>query len=45
MKLTAVRLAKKVGWEVDADKIAGTIEADQAAVIGWMNRRGVVRSM
>ena len=44
-KLLAVQNAKKPSWEVEADKLAGGIEAAQAEVKGWIARRGVVRSM
>lgn len=44
-KLLAVQNAKKPSWEIEADKLAGTIEAAQAEVKGWLARRGVVRSM
>ncbi|PIL25125.1 hypothetical protein GSI_13014 [Ganoderma sinense ZZ0214-1] len=43
-KLEGVRQAQKDGWEQEADKIAGAIEKDQAAIVASLNRRVFIRA-
>ena len=43
-KLEGVRQAKKDGWEGEADRIAGLIEKDQAAIAAALNRRVFIRA-
>ncbi|KAI8974512.1 hypothetical protein BD414DRAFT_424283 [Trametes punicea] len=43
-KLEAVRQAKKEGWEHEADKLAGTIEKDQAMITALLARRVFIRA-
>lgn len=44
LKLEAVKQAQKDGWQDDADKIAGLIEKDQAAISAALNRRVFIRA-
>ena len=43
-KLEGVRQAKKDGWEGEADRIAGLIEKDQAAIAAALHRRVFIRA-
>ncbi|KAI1793531.1 hypothetical protein LXA43DRAFT_1001149 [Ganoderma leucocontextum] len=43
-RLEGVRLAKKDGWEPEAEKIASAIEKDQAAIAAALNRRVFIRA-
>ena len=43
-KLESVRQAQKEGWQQEADKIAGLIEKDQAAIVAALNRRVFIRA-
>ena len=43
-KLEGVRQVKKDGWEPEAEKIAGAIEKDQAAIAAALNRRVFIRA-
>lgn len=44
LKLEAVKQAQKVGWQEEADKIAGTIEKDQNSIAAALNRRVFIRA-
>ena len=39
-----MKQTQKEGWEGEADKIAGTIEKDQAAIAAALNRRVFIRA-
>lgn len=43
-KLEGIRQTKKEGWEQEADKVAGMIERDQAAIAASLNRRVFIRA-
>ena len=43
-KLESVKQAQKEGWEDEADKIAGNIEKDQAAIAAALSRRVFIRA-
>ncbi|KAH9940909.1 uncharacterized protein BXZ73DRAFT_88587 [Epithele typhae] len=43
-RLEGIRATKKEGWEQEADKFAGMIEKDQAAIAAALNRRVFVRA-
>ncbi|KAI0372696.1 hypothetical protein BV20DRAFT_990915 [Pilatotrama ljubarskyi] len=43
-KLETVRQAKKDGWELEADKLAVSIEKDQAAIAALLARRVFIRA-
>ena len=44
LRLEAIKQAKKDGWQEEADKVAGTIEKDQAAIAAALNRRVFIRA-
>ena len=44
LKLEGVKQAKKDNWQEEADKIAGNIEKDQAAIAAALNRRVFIRA-
>ena len=44
LKLEGVRQSKKEGWEQEADRIAGLIEKDQAAITAALSRRVFIRA-
>ncbi|KAH9941503.1 hypothetical protein B0H21DRAFT_869618 [Amylocystis lapponica] len=44
LKLEAVKQAQKDGWETEADRIAGAIEKDQAAIAAQLSRRVFIRA-
>lgn len=44
LKLESVKQAQKERWEIEADKIAGSIEKDQATVAALLNRRVFIRA-
>ncbi|KAI0731335.1 hypothetical protein C8Q76DRAFT_718528 [Earliella scabrosa] len=43
-KLEGIRQAQKEGWQQEADKYAGLIEKDQAAIAAALNRRVFIRA-
>ncbi len=43
-KLEGIRQAQKEGWQQEADKIAGLIEKDQAAIVAALSRRVFIRA-
>ena len=43
-KLEGIRQAQKEGWEHEADKVAGAIEKDQAAIAAALSRRVFIRA-
>ncbi|TDL23609.1 hypothetical protein BD410DRAFT_768122 [Rickenella mellea] len=43
MRLEAVKVGRKEGWEAEAERVANTIERDQAAIAAALNRRVFVR--
>ena len=44
LKLEAVKQAAKDNWQVEADKLAGLIEKDQASIAAALNRRVFIRA-
>lgn len=44
LKLEGVKQARKDGWEVEADKLSGLIEKDQASIAAALNRRVFIRA-
>lgn len=44
LKLEGIRATKKENWAVEADKFAGLIEKDQAAIQAALNRRVFIRA-
>ncbi|KAJ3555989.1 hypothetical protein NM688_g2277 [Phlebia brevispora] len=44
LKLEGVKQAQKDNWQIEADKIAGNIEQDQASMAAALNRRIFIRA-
>lgn len=44
LKLEGVKAAQKDKWEEEADKLAGLVEKDQAAITAALNRRVFIRA-
>jgi sorting nexin-8 len=43
LKLEAIKVAQKDGWEVESDKLSVSIEKDRAAIATCMARRSFIR--
>jgi sorting nexin-8 len=44
LKLEGVKVAKKEGWQEEADRIIVAIEKDQATIAAQLNRRVFIRA-
>lgn len=43
-KCEGIKAAQKEGWQVEADKLIGSIEKDQATIAAQLHRRVFIRA-